>query len=572
MSAIFPNGTLHLLKGVQLDKSYNHTYRFTNESQQHNFFHNYTKPNEIGINSKLISYTLYNQSYQRHSDGSLRVGIGCDYLLDINYMMFQNNIFGIGKWFYAFVDRVEYINPNCTAIYFTIDVMQTWYFDYEAGECLVEREHVADDTVGKNIVPENFTDLETYIADKQEIKPEIYNLGDITLRKKSEDDLTVTYDDVHVENATSYYHIIVYYTINTGGAYLALRESNEILGCNYRMFPIVIGYELFSGNTVEEFIENTIKGGGGVINMVVVPSNMFVGSIEQIVVNEPDHIFASHLEGHYAINNKLLTYPYTYIEVWDYNQKSTEYKFENFFSLNGPRFYYDNTISLPVQHLLRPSKYMDESIDPTNYYSVSSDEFLSLPWNEDSYQNYILQHSNINTAKVLNAGITGFVLGLSTLLRTSNPMYSALAGVLAGNTGMLTSAISIKAEDDTAKYNTKDIHNQSKFSGDIINIKNLDIGFCIITRKITGYNAKIIDNYFNLYGYAVNEVKRPQFNSRPYWNYVKTSGAIIHAVNGKGLSAEDENIISKIYDNGITFWNPSIDIGDYSYAEQNRPT
>lgn len=42
---------------------------------------------------------------------------------------------------------------------FEIDVMQTWQFDMNIGECLVEREHVNDDTPFKWLAPEPFTNI-----------------------------------------------------------------------------------------------------------------------------------------------------------------------------------------------------------------------------------------------------------------------------------------------------------------------------------------------------------------------------------------------------------------------------
>lgn len=34
--------------------------------------------------------------------------------------------------------------------------------------------------------------------------------------------------------------------------------------------------------------------------------------------------------------------------------------------------------------------------------------------------------------------------------------------------------------------------------------------------------ARVIDNFFNMYGYKVNDVKIPNITGRLNWNYVKT--------------------------------------------------
>ena len=84
--------------------------------------------------------------------------------------------------------------------------------------------------------------------------------------------------------------------------------------------------------------------------------------------------------------------------------------------------------------------------------------------------------------------------------------------------------------------------------------------------QITEQNARIIDDFFTKYGYACHRVKKPNMNSRPRWNYVKTKGCI---AIGSAPSDEIKKICS-IYDKGITFWKNASDVGDYSL--NNEPT
>ena len=41
-------------------------------------------------------------------------------------------------------------------MHFEIDVLQTWYFDYEYRMCYIERAHSLTDEIGDNIVAESF--------------------------------------------------------------------------------------------------------------------------------------------------------------------------------------------------------------------------------------------------------------------------------------------------------------------------------------------------------------------------------------------------------------------------------
>ena len=138
---IAPTTNIKLLYHVPLDNTYDHTIFFYTASAQQNYFAGLTK------------YNLANYTYQRVQKGMLRVGINAENLYDCNYMMFQNTGFG-NKWFYAFINSVEYVNNECSEIRFELDEIQTWHFDYSPDICFVERQHSLTDNIGDNILPE----------------------------------------------------------------------------------------------------------------------------------------------------------------------------------------------------------------------------------------------------------------------------------------------------------------------------------------------------------------------------------------------------------------------------------
>ena len=81
-------------------------------------------------------------------------------------------------------------------------------------------------------------------------------------------------------------------------------------------------------------------------------------------------------------------------------------------------------------------------------------------------------------------------------------------------------------------------------------------GRCSVNRV----QAKIIDDFFSLYGYAIKQVVKPNRSARPHWNYVKTVGCVCTG----SVPSDDMNKICSIYDHGITFWNNGNEIGQYS--------
>ena len=182
MAYIQPTSNIYILKDVPLNPSYDDTITFNNTEAQFNYFSNFAK------------FQLDNYSVVREKLNTLKVEGDIGRYYDVNYMIFQNNNFS-DKWFYAFIVRVEYLNPNTTLITFKLDVMQSWMFDYTILPSLVEREHVRDDSLYANIENEgievneriafdNPINFEPYIGQKMLVigsTEDPYNMQGITL-------------------------------------------------------------------------------------------------------------------------------------------------------------------------------------------------------------------------------------------------------------------------------------------------------------------------------------------------------------------------------------------------------
>ena len=164
MAYIQPHSNIFILKDVPLNPSYDDTFTFKNKEEQYNYFINKAK------------FELVNYSIVRERTNALRVEGDIGEYYDVNYLMFQNDNFS-DKWFYAFIVDVQYINPNTTLIVFQLDVMQSWLFDYTILPSLVEREHVYDDSLYANLIPEGIQ-VNERIAYSQP-----YNLNDFIGQK-----------------------------------------------------------------------------------------------------------------------------------------------------------------------------------------------------------------------------------------------------------------------------------------------------------------------------------------------------------------------------------------------------
>ena len=78
--------------------------------------------------------------------------------------------------------------------------------------------------------------------------------------------------------------------------------------------------------------------------------------------------------------------------------------------------------------------------------------------------------------------------------------------------------------------------------------------------------ARVIDDYFDKYGYKTNLCKIPNQTGRRYWNYVQISASedIGYSTNTtRSVPAGSMNIINNIYRNGVTIWHSHENLGDY---------
>lgn len=142
---IAPNTDIILLRNVPLDNTYTDTIYFSNATEQFNHFYN---------TSTYAKKVFGNNTYQRVNSGVMRIEVSADEIYNYNYLMFRNTNYG-SKWFYAFITGVEYVNNAVAEVRYEIDVMQTYFFDYELEQCYVDRETSATDEIGDNLLEES---------------------------------------------------------------------------------------------------------------------------------------------------------------------------------------------------------------------------------------------------------------------------------------------------------------------------------------------------------------------------------------------------------------------------------
>lgn len=493
---INPNTTIKILHNVPLDNTYEHTIYFDTVSAQSSYF------------SGLAKYTFEEQTYQRVKRGYIRIAKNAESLYDCNYLMFQNSAFG-NKWFYAFINSVEYINNGVSEIEFEIDDMQTWHFDYHLQDCFVEREHSATDVAGDNIVPESLEKGEyiIYGMTKAGVNDQLGYMVDATITKE--------YEDILAHG----------YTIN----------GKQIMS----------GLSLisFGTNTVE--LSSWLNGNGNSENQVKVRNGVM-----NIRLGTPSK--KTYIEyGTPSLkvkNKKLLTYPYCFCYVTNFNGNSAVYPFE-YFTNNTANFYLCTDEMPASPAVLYPVNYkgLSENTDE----KITLNNFPTVGWSSSYYDYWLAQ---AQTTKVPNL-VTNVLGGIATgaVATGGNP-----AGIAVGaGVGALSSVINLMSERNWADKQPPQSHSTNSGMTDYW---NGTIDFGIMTKSITPEMTRTIDDYFSRFGYATHRNKVPNRNVRPHWCYTKTVGCTIKG----SIPADDMRKICSIYDKGITFWKKGDEVGNYT--------
>lgn len=511
---IEPNTVIKILQSVPLDKTYTNTIIFNSTSEQQAYFSGKTK------------FTLSNQTYQRAQQNIMRVEIKAEELYDCNYLMFQNTSFG-NKWFYAFIKEVEYINNSVSQITYELDVMQTWLFDYQLEQCFVEREHSATDVPFENTVPEN---LETgeYISDDFEgfgLEPDAIVVA-ATFTKEGDS-----------------------YVDATGTAY-----GNVYSGLVLNWFAGPTKYD-----DCTEFINGAVEAAkdAGIVSIFqmsekfIAPSNTPAVEYTQDILLNTDRL---GINGYAPRNKKLLTYPYNFLYLTTAQGEYCVYRYEHFktitqdkvtFIVKGTFSCDPSVVIVPLQYNLNSGYNYDEKIVLRNYPQCS--------YNTDTFAAWLAQ-KGLTTGMSNLVSMGGAGVALAGAVAASNPVgWAVAAGAAINLFGTVVSSLNQVYEKAIAPNQAGG--NVGGYTMTAINKHDIFYSH----KHIRDEYAKIIDEYFDMFGYATHRVKVPNRNVRPHWCYTKTAGCIIKG----SIPADDEEKICNIYNNGITFWKNGDEIGNY---------
>lgn len=566
---IVPNSEVFILKNVPLEPSFDHTIWFDSADQQATAFTTYA-----------LAFYFDKVSYQRYPRPYITLDKTVDELLGCNYLMFRNTGYG-EKWFYAFITQVEYISNTTSRIYYTIDPMQTYLFDVNVEQCFVEREHAMTDAIGDNLIPESF-ELGEYVYDADYF-PNLFLKTNYVIC------ILATWKAVYEDNKW------VIKDASTGG--VGGVDSGIYTGLTKNLCEYDPANPKACTEKANAIIEAATKANkaDGIVSITMYPKffmnwsitgDLATGLVPHTVNSIP--AFTGTFDGYRPKNNKLYTAPFCGVYVDNLQGNAANYAYE-YFSNRKPTFNIVGVVNGNLECASIPLNYKGL---PTNFQeSLIMGGFPQCAWNVDTFKAWIAQNKYAIAAGVANTAIdtvkqvAGAVAGAGLASAATGAAAQAgnvsqfaggyanqmaaqqnLTEVNAATSGdVLSKTINLVAQVKTAS--TQPNHARGQQSSSVFCAMGYQ-GFHYMPYRIKGQFARIIDDFFSMYGYKTNRLKVPNRNGRKAWNYVKTCGCTLTG----SAPADATAALVQIYDRGITFWrcidlsagNPFTRVGNYS--------
>lgn len=411
---IQPNSTIKILENIPLNKSYEHTVYYPDKDTQYNAFNKYTK------------FTLTRYSYQRANLGTIKVELKYEDVYKCNYLMFKNESFE-GKWFYAFITGCSYISNNTTAVYYDIDVMQTWCYDYHFRGTFVDRQHATNDIPYENTQPEGLELGDSYVYQGNSIQFPLIGSG----TNKS---------------------FVILATTNSSGSH---PSPSVVNGALFSLAVYRANSETDAINTIKAFIDNGYED--NIVSIYSVPTSSQANQTKNIT--RPVTI-----DGYTPRNKKLYNYPYTYIDMYNNTGELIELKYENFINDDGSKVH-DLNYNMKFQCLSYDIPTPQAKLLPFNYLmtgasllfnTVTYSQFPTGAFSGDSFKVWLAQNRNSYGASLNAIGNT-----FDTNVAIAQNQYT-VAGLSASTTrtneaiqnSTMMSTATITADSQRASLNT----------------------------------------------------------------------------------------------------------------------
>lgn len=409
------------------------------------------------------TYTQY--YYTRENRGAIQVEDPIQNVEGANYVVFQNNSHG-GKLFFGFIDRLLYINDNCTEIQFTIDPFPTYLSDTTAKtKVFLQRNTVKVDTASNYLAPD-------YL-------PESTGQRWVTLGSAS-------------------------WACTHGSCYYACKEPDG----NYFIDPSGVQLGVRVAPLTQLLVEYIQQHNGVIIGAYLSPWFRSAGGYDENVVLNLGTISGNAASPLSSLRwNKTKSSVYNSI-ILRTSQGSKRYQLENFSNTSN--------IVFGVVGVLFPQPYI--YIYPKNYCGITDNlsEGISLSCPalpiSASAQYTNLQQFNDSwgiATGALGGAVAGAIKGFSIGGAHGAVAGAALGGVMGASAGLVTMAKNQAA----AQFEPPTVSNGSSFPP-IATDYTLNAQLQLASPMLIDLNR--IDDYFDYFGYNIEAEGTPNLDDGAY--------------------------------------------------------
>lgn len=526
------NSKIILAKNIKMDKDYNNVLSYT-ESQMLEL-----------INQNIVT-SASDYSFIRERN-SILVNFTYSQCLSANYIAFQNKDYS-NKWFFAWIDEVNYKSNSATEIKFTVDSWSTWFDYWNPKSCYVIREHVNDDTVGLHTIPENL-ELGDYVLSsrREDFLKELTNYVICMAVTELPDESIPPYTNNRTYNGIfgGLYYLGFENAINCETAIKIYDKFAKSEAIN-SIFMIPKNLASYTGGTQTTWTSDSLT-----CSLRYLSGSNFADTVGNFNTNYPTKIGDNYI----PVNKKLFTYPYSFFNLTNNSGITETFRYEDF-DLDPESeeqvisFWIDACLSPGMSIKAIPLFYKHENI---NYnFGISGGKLPICSWQSDIYLNWLRQNGLNSVFNILGSSIS-----FGTNLLKGD--VSNTLGSIASTYNALHQFTIADMTPNQAKGNTN--------CGDI-NFSDSHVGlFTIYKMSIKDEYAKIIDNYFSRYGYRINLVKIPNITGRTNFNYIEIGMSEEIGYSNKEISVptKDMQNINQICRNGVTIWHNHTNLGNFS--------
>lgn len=514
---------------------------------------------QISEIKKLCTHAFISVNIIRRDTPFVLQGVNQD-LTQCNYLMYRNNDIST-KWYFSFINKVDYNSKNSVKIFSILDVWQTYQFDIKYFKSLIIRAHIpkSADTIGRWLAPEPIG------VNAEIVKP-------------LEADISLNWSPSWVLHATSW---------------LENKDGKKIYNYDGLSDGDFVTSEIGLNVTDSQDLKKYIEGYGKLSPADALKtnnddeySNWIADLLTGETINKAVNLIAttsiaqlqdhrSELVGLYAVPQWVkgdITGKFVSVanktEFLNYNYSKTElpcgYAPRNkkmltslcrafcVYTKNGFKKIFRPELMPTIAkfRLLGNAMATDGVIFQLIDYKDDSEKTFKVPY---ACQTRFGYDQNTGLDKVIN-GVQSAIglIGNAASISTGNPV-----GLLYGSSNLIGSASSI-----VDSIGQRGISNGT--TGDILSITEDNAIPYFADISVTANEAKYIDDYLDIYGYSINEIDKisDYMNTRSNWNYIKTANCNIK------LNAPNEDIekIVSIFEQGVTIWHK--DFGNYE-AENN---